>query len=226
VTLETPLSDAEIGELDAFLMSEATSDECMDLVTLDGFLTALVVGPRLVAPSVWLPVVWGGTSEPVFESRDQAEWIISLVLRRMNMISSMFGENSSGFEPLLYEREVKGTRFWLADDWCFGFIRAMELGHEAWDPLFDDETNRVLLVPILTLGTQEGLDQIDAAAEPASEYAAVVDMLHLSMESIHAYWRLPIEKLAATRASQKPARNGPCPCGSGRKFKKCCALAS
>jgi uncharacterized protein len=91
VTLETPLSDAEIGELDAFLMSEATSDECMDLVTLDGFLTALVLGPRLVASSVWLPVVWGGTSEPVFESKDQAERIISLLLRRMNMISTMFG---------------------------------------------------------------------------------------------------------------------------------------
>jgi hypothetical protein len=39
VTLETPLSDAEIGELDALVTSEATSDECMDLVTLDGFLT-------------------------------------------------------------------------------------------------------------------------------------------------------------------------------------------
>lgn len=226
MTLETPLSEAEIGELDAFLMSEATADECMDLVTLDGFLTALVVGPRLVAPSVWLPVVWGGTSEPVFESKDQAERIISLLLRRMNMISSMFGENSPGFEPLLYEREVNGTRFWLADDWCFGFIRAMELDHEAWDPLFDDKTNRVLLVPILTLGTQEGLDQIDAAADPASEYAAAVDMLHLSVESIHVYWRLPVEKRTATRASQKPARNDPCPCGSGRKFKKCCALAS
>ena len=134
MTLGTPWSDAEIGELAAFLMSEATSDECMDLVTLDGFLTALVVGPRLVAPSVWLPVVWGGTSE--FESKDQAEWIINLVLRRMNMISSMFGENSCRFEPLLYEREVKGTRLWLADDWCFGFIRAMELDHEALGPAF------------------------------------------------------------------------------------------
>jgi uncharacterized protein len=134
VTLETLLSDAEIGELGAYLMSEATSDECMDLVTLDGFLTALVVGPRLVAPSVWLPVVWGDTSEPVFESGDQAERIIGLLLRRMNMISSMFGKNSAGFEPLLYEREVKGTRFWLADDWCFGFIRAMELGREAGRP--------------------------------------------------------------------------------------------
>ena len=219
------MSDAEIGELDAFLISEATSDECMDLVTLDGFLTALVVGPRLVAPSLWLPVVWGATSEPVFESKHQAERIISLLLRRMNMITSMFGENG-GFEPLIYEREVKGAPLWLADDWCFGFMRAMELDDGAWDPLFDDKTNRVLLVPILMLGTQEGLDQIDAAEDPASEYTAAVNMLHLSVESIYVYWRLPIEKRAATRASQKLARNDPCPCGSGRKFKKCCALAS
>ena len=131
MTLEPPLSDAEIGELDAFLMSEATADE----VTLDGFLTALVVGPRLVAPSV--SCRGGGTSEPVFESKEQAERIITLMLRRMNMISSMFGENSAGFEPLLYEQEV--TRFWLADDWCFGFIRATALDHEAWDPLFADK---------------------------------------------------------------------------------------
>ena len=65
MTLETPLSAAELSELEAFLMSDATSDECMDLVTLDGFLTALVVGPELVPPSSWLPVVWGGTNEPV-----------------------------------------------------------------------------------------------------------------------------------------------------------------
>lgn len=226
MTLETPLSDAEIDELDAFLMSEASSDECMDLVTLDGFLTALVVGPRLVAPNVWLPVVWGGSSEPMFESKEQAEQIIGLILRRMNMISGMFGENSSGFEPLLYEREVNGTPLCIADDWCVGFIRAMELDAEAWDPLVDDETNRVLLVPILTLGTEEGLDQIDAAADPASEYAAAMDMLYLSMEAIYTYWRLPIEIRAGRLASQKPARNDPCPCGSGRKFKKCCALAS
>ncbi len=87
MSLETPLSAAEIGELDAFLMSEATSDECMDIGTLDGFLTALVVGPGLVAPSVWLPLVWGGTNEPVFESPEQAERIIGLLLRRMNTIS-------------------------------------------------------------------------------------------------------------------------------------------
>ncbi len=58
--LDTPLSNEEIHELDAFLISGATPDDCMDIVTLDGFLTALAIGPRMVPPSVWLPLVWGG----------------------------------------------------------------------------------------------------------------------------------------------------------------------
>jgi yecA family protein len=53
----SPLSNEEIRELDAFLMSDATPDECMDVVTLDGFLSALAIGPELVPPSVWLPLV-------------------------------------------------------------------------------------------------------------------------------------------------------------------------
>ena len=36
-------------------MSDVAPDECMDIVVLDGFLTALAIGPELVRPEVWLP---------------------------------------------------------------------------------------------------------------------------------------------------------------------------
>ena len=71
---ETPLSNEEIRELDAFLMSDATPDECMDVVTLDGFLSALAIGPELVPPSVWLPLVWGGEKDPVFYGTNPAHY--------------------------------------------------------------------------------------------------------------------------------------------------------
>jgi len=225
MTLETPLSSTEISELDAFLMSEATSDECMDIVTLDGFLTALVVGPGLIRPSVWLPVVWGGAS-PAFDSSEQAERIIGLVLRRMNAICAMFGEHATAFEPLLYESEVEGGELWSADDWCFGFMRAIELSFEDWDPLFADQANRVLVVPILMLGTDEGLDGIDAAADPEAEYESLLEMLETSMVAIEAYWRLRRQGNLPGPAARRPRRNQTCPCGSGRKFKKCCAVSS
>ena len=63
IALNDPLSDQEIAELDEFLMSDATPEESMDIVTLDGFLTALVIGPGLVPPSVWLKTIWGGEGD-------------------------------------------------------------------------------------------------------------------------------------------------------------------
>jgi hypothetical protein len=64
VILDTAPSNEEIYELDAFLMSDATPDDCMDIVTLDGLLTAFVIGPELVPPSVWLPLAGAARRNP------------------------------------------------------------------------------------------------------------------------------------------------------------------
>ena len=74
--LQTPLSSKELSELEAFLDSEAVPDECMNYAMLDGFLTCLVIGPDMVMPSEWMPVVWSDSEEPVFETMEQAERII------------------------------------------------------------------------------------------------------------------------------------------------------
>lgn len=43
--LTVPLSEEEIDELDDFLMSDAVTDEAMMLDQLDGYLTAIIIGP-------------------------------------------------------------------------------------------------------------------------------------------------------------------------------------
>lgn len=55
--LDQPLADAEIDTLDAFLMSDSTSDEVLSIDELHGFLTAIVCCPVPVMPSEWLPGV-------------------------------------------------------------------------------------------------------------------------------------------------------------------------
>ena len=49
----------DLDALDAFLLSDRTPENCMGLSDLDGFLTAIVIGPELIAPSEWLPIIWG-----------------------------------------------------------------------------------------------------------------------------------------------------------------------
>jgi uncharacterized protein len=205
----------------------------MDIVTLDGFLTALAIGPDLVPPSVWLPVVWGREKEPVFESAAQAERIIAILLRRFNDIGRMFGENATGFEPLLYTREVDGETVWIGEDWCVGFMEAVDLSVADWQPLFDDKPDLALLAPILILGTEVGWEELEASVDPEGEYEAALDALGPAVEAIAAYWRLrwQTKAMAAKDANVRPralrpGRNDPCSCGSGRKFKKCCAASS
>src|SRR5215471_16607470 len=84
--LDEPLSDTDYDELEVFLGSNAVPQDCMDLEMLDGFLTAIVSGPELIQPSEWLPVVWSDsqrTVTPVFQNNEQAERILSLVLRML-----------------------------------------------------------------------------------------------------------------------------------------------
>jgi uncharacterized protein len=231
IELNEPLSDQEIAELDEFLMSDATPEESMDIVTLDGFLTSLVIGPEVVPPSVWLKRIWGGEEEPRFESSEQAPRVISLIMRRFNTLSFLF-EEPPEFAPILWEREVGGTTYRIADDWCWGFMAGVSLASEAWQPLVTDTENRAMLRPIATLGTEDGWKLLEADIDPDAAEQAALDALEPAVIVISRYWRKQWrERSAALRqASIRPrslrvGRNDPCPCGSGHKYKRCCANA-
>lgn len=233
VTLDA-LSDQEIDELDSFLESDVTPGECMDITALDGFLTAVTIGPGLPLPSVWMPLIWGGKDQPLFESAEQAHRIVSLIMRRMNMISDMLGQEPPAFEPVLYETELEGGgTVVMAHDWCAGFMAAVDHAVDDWQPLFDDESNRAFLVPFLKLGTDEGRNDINTASDPRAEYDQSLDLLEPCVLAIDAYWKLRWRKESTVLReaigrprSLRPGRNDPCPCGSQRKFKKCCAMRS
>lgn len=51
MTRDHPLSSAELEELDDFLGDEVIEQTSMHVSTLDGFLTAIAIGPQIVLPS-------------------------------------------------------------------------------------------------------------------------------------------------------------------------------
>ena len=57
--LTAPLSEEEIDELDDFLMLDAVTDEAMMLDQLDGYLTAIIIGPTTLRMQDW-PQAAGG----------------------------------------------------------------------------------------------------------------------------------------------------------------------
>jgi len=235
--LSTPLSDEELDELDRFLMSEAVSDDAMLLDTLDGYLTAIVVGPATILPSQWLPRIWGEREDdaPAYESMEQAQKILELIMRRMNGIIWILQYDADALDPLLDSRVCEGDPHEYVDGemWAYGFMQGIALCRQEWQPLFDDPAARDALRPIRLLATDELTEAEEALTRWPAQREDLSLQLAASVAAIYRFWLPRREEqhaslLASTfrREGPKPGRNDPCPCGSGKKFKKCCGAAS
>ncbi len=231
--LDKPLLEREIDELDDFLSSDAVPDESMDIAMLHGFLTALVVGPRLVVPSEWLPAVWGSEDGPEFESLDEARRISGLIMRLYNSIILTLQDAPQKFLPIVYEqRTAEGKLEFSAEEWCEGFLTGTHLPAGDWEALVEDEENFVLLTPILALANEEAMRELLAADKGGkARRVKLLVMIPLAVAGMYDYWRSRRRERGTGMTVDNPpfgrrrrvGRNEPCPCGSGKKFKKCCA---
>ena len=231
--LERLLSDDELHELDEFLADPALEETSMDVSTLEGFFTALAIGPDTLMPSQWLPWVYDmreGKAEAEFENLEQANRILGLIMRHHNTVIRAFMDDPVAFEPIYW----RGTQ-WGAAEWCEGFLLGMRFSHEAWSLLMVGQPK--LFTPFFRLGTDEGIELIKTDRDAERWMNAVAPAL----AEIHAYWkahrdarptglvgddfRLGSQRAPVTREAPKVGCNDPCPCGGGRKFKKCCGAA-
>jgi len=227
--LVTPLSDEEYERLDRFLLDRIDEDAdttdkdegVLDISELDGLFTAIVSGPVPVMPSQWLPAVWGDF-EPVWTDEKELEGIFSLMMRHMNVIAHLLMKTPEDFEPLYLEREVEGRTSTIVDEWCDGYWRGVQLAQDVWDE--GGQEMATLLTPILAF--TEVTDWKGHEYEN-DEVRTIQQAIAPNVRAIHAYWlarRADYEPAArpVRRSEPRVGRNDPCPCGSGRKYKKCC----
>ncbi len=213
--------EPDLKALDEYLMSDESPENCMQLSDLDGFLTAIVVGPELIQPSEWLPVIWGGES-PEFANDAQATAILDAVVGRYNEIARSLNKIPPEIDPIFWKTKAGLV---VAGDWAEGFLDAMDLRSKAWAEMIEDEEDSRPLIPILGLAGSESDSPVLAGGSEklAKLRADATDMIPTCIVKIDAYWKARRRPGATTELRvRKPGRNDPCPCGSGRKYKRCC----
>jgi uncharacterized protein len=223
------LSEDELDELAEFLLSDTVPENGMDISTLDGFLAAVLLTPELVLPSQWLPWVWDiedADDTPAFEDAAQAERVMGLIMRHYNMVARSIDED--WYEPLLYRLDQPDDgELFDAELWAAGFMVGMSILLDPWwRPLFDEESD--LLAPMVLLGTEAGRRALDESGDHRAVTLEALEAISDAVAGLHEYFRPMREELdrerrvPIRRAAPKVGRNDPCPCGSGKKFKKCC----
>jgi uncharacterized protein len=200
----------------------------MMLSELDGFLTGVAIGPGLIRPSEWMPLVWGSEA-PAFADLDEANAILGALMVRYNEILGEIADDA--LAPIFWTGR-DGTI--IAADWAQGFLQAIKLRADAWEPLFASNRDGKFLLPILSLCRDKNGQSLLGLAPEANDRLAA-QLIPNCVMAIAAYWRREGPKQMSVkpashgelhRARPKVGRNDPCPCGSGKKCKKCCGQAA
>jgi len=244
-------TEAELKAFDTTCERLSGFDEEVSFESVDGFLTALAAGPSLPAVEAWLPALCGDAFERAFaDPEDHAQALRSLqarlqVLRRQLDPEALLDRTDElRVLPLWMEitdaerQRIVDTGEMPADEvaylqtgalWAQGFLDAVQAFPEIWVEPDDEEAAAdfgLLLDQIAALLLPPGSEEAQAhgaqywpQAEPTRD-----DLLAeacWAVQDLRVYWVDHAPRPATRHVLPAPGRNDPCPCGSGKKYKKC-----
>jgi len=225
------LNDIEFDELDKFLLADDMPENAMDISMLDGFFAALVLHPQLINPSEYFRWIWDsekGVDEPILADMEIGNRILELIIRHYNSVHEAI-ENDQ-YEPMFFTLVQKdGSEFLDAEGWCMGFILGTTVFNDPWVEVFKDHPE--LVSPMVLLGTEAGWDLLDKSKDMKRATQGAYESIPERIKMLYEYFLEQREAATEERMAQpgsmpvtsnKTGRNVVCPCGSGKKFKKCC----
>ena len=225
-------SERHLADLNECLLALPFENDGMLLSEFDGFVAGLLVSPDIILPGEWLPEVWGDEDVPNFEDLNQATATLEAVMAHYNRVAVGLAKRRPAYEAILDPDPVSGDLIWQL--WVSGFGRAMRLRPRAWDAMAasGDEVVTMALETITGLISQADnvlppVDPQDAGPSEAEIDAAAVDFIPEMVVLFNDWTKRrsaapgPANLSRAPNPQAKVGRNDPCPCGSGKKYKKC-----
>ena len=184
----------------------------------DGLVTAAAVGPEGVETAELLELVWDMMADPD-GARLLSTPIENSLAAMRNEIAEIMRSGPADYEPRF--AGLPNELDWAAI-WSDGFQTTMTLRPAAWEALARESrwSPALLAIMRLTRGDHDVLECLCPRDRGPGDVDKLLqqcaDDVNLAVAGIYRYWH---KRPLATRGV---GRNAPCPCGSGRKYKKCC----
>ena len=222
-----PLSDDEWSEL-AGLLLRLDSDEALRIERLEGYIAGVLCCPVQQKPSDWFPAVWGDKHAYDSISEDEAMRIINLVLQHYNYVKSCLHDPELDYEPS-FAIDPDGAPRW--EIWADGFDLAMYVCEKGWmkfnrKNLKSNMAGETVasLMAILDIAMDGTLVPPEEQEELRGLAADLIPALTKSVYQLNRFGKINLAEEDPFNLEgnvPKVGRNEPCPCGSGKKYKKC-----
>lgn len=232
-----PITSVARVALAEFLSRPGRPEDWLSMGEVQGFLFTVAASPEVVLPAEWFPIVFGGEL-PHFETQEEAELIMGTLLSLYNEINTDVLEGEGRLPP---EVEMRDDLLANLDfdapvaEWSRGFVEGHLWLQEIWDEFTPDLPDEMLTL-FWTLGffatSPIVEDLVEAGGDPERTLDVVVaEAADLFVDAASAYADIglhlrEIRRIQRTKREEgefiRPGRNDPCPCGSLKKYKKCC----
>lgn len=180
MTIDT-LNEDELDYLDDLLQSCGNDHSILDVNELDGFMTALVVSAQELPMGSWYPAIWGGPEyEPELESEEEAEQVDELLTRMHDSLEEQLATAPEDFSALFYEGEYQGRTITVVEEWCFGFMRGVQLA--GWSGL--NPAQRQALDVIALHGDEANFPRLQQMS--LDEHQASIEAIEPAVRALYA----------------------------------------
>ena len=224
--------------LRTFLSSPQRLKGTMTYPQLAGFLFSMANAPELIPPSEWMPIAFND-QDAGYETRDEAEHVLQAMMALYNDCGWERVKGNASLPPGCEIRTQPLDNF--GDDaplsqWARGFLMGHTYLEDVWSEYTPDELDKELgaMLVVLTFFSSPALAEAyhkEGKGKTSLEHLAetiVMVFPDAMVEYAHLGRAIFQTRREAGDLSQEPSarpkigRNDPCPCGSGKKLKKCC----
>jgi uncharacterized protein len=215
------LKQDEMDWLASFLKSDGLPSDAMTVEEIDGFFCALAIEPDRVKARRLMPLIYRSAPTSPFKTHDAGPRVGELIVRMWNTILDRLDAGVAHRPLLLPSDKPKGQL------WAKAFFEGMEWLESDWAERVGAEEEMVVFAgPIADLGSDDGEEHEGFRMTPERR-AECVAALPASILGLYGRVRLADARGRSRQALQavrstKIGRNEPCPCGSGKKYKRCC----
>lgn len=237
MTLQAALTDQQLLRLEQ-LLEEPALAQSMRLDEAQGYLCAALSGPQPTPEAQWLNEILGGAEAITSAAGREAADLLHLLATQLQ------SELASG-EPLmllLYAQDEDENSPSDYVPWCQAYLHGIDSAPLGWfealganDDKEDSEEIAYLDEQLFPLFMLTG-DAEAAAGEAGEEWLSgrelerlreeCEDQLPQAVTNIHRFWIAQRSVKTFRHAQARTGRNEPCPCGSGKKYKRCCGALS
>ena len=186
-----PLTDSQIDQLDAYLLSDNVQEEALDYIALHGYLCALAISPAPIPEHEWLEQVMAET--PVLENGPERQEILNLIRQEFAFLRECLESDQDIDLPCDLTLELDQEDDCLLEYWAQGFMELIFSQENIWFSEQEEDVAECLLPFMLAakLDEDEELEELRLQPEFCQQLCEQIPEL---LQDLYLLFRVPADK--------------------------------